>query len=97
METMCIINMCGRFGLFYNKKKWLSYSKDLSFFSNRAIELTVFVSRCWLNVLKSFSKTGLETMLKVSLTVGLEVGQSDRHHVKPHTIHLRLPPGTSVP
>ena len=32
-------------------------------------------------------------MLKVSLTVGLEVGQSDRHHA----IHLRLPPGTSVP
>ena len=27
-------------------------------------------------------------MLKVSLTVGLEVGQSDRHHAKPHTIHL---------
>ena len=36
-------------------------------------------------------------MLKVSLTVGLEVGQSDRRHAKPHTIHLRLPPGTSVP
>ena len=29
-------------------------------------------------------------MLKVSLTVGLEVGQSDRHHAKPHTIHSKL-------
>ena len=51
----------------------------------------------------NFSRTGLENMLKVSLTVGLEVGQSDRHHAKPHTIHLRLPhryigtSGTSVP
>ena len=46
--------------------------------------------------LETMSRTGLETMLKVSLTVGLEVGQSGRHHAKPHTIHLRLPPGTSV-
>ena len=29
-------------------------------------------------------------MLKVLLTVGLEVGQSDRHHAKLHTIHLRF-------
>ena len=36
-------------------------------------------------------------MLKVLLTVAMEVGQSDRHHAKPHTIHLGLPPGTSVP
>ena len=36
-------------------------------------------------------------MLKVSLTVGLDVGLSDRHNAKTHTIHLRLPPGTSVP
>ena len=51
-----------------------------------------------MKVLNKFLKNGTGNyMLKVSLTVGLEVGQSDRHHAKPHTIHLRLPPGTSVP
>ena len=33
-------------------------------------------------------------MLKVSLTVGLEVGQLDRHHAKPHTIHSSWNIGT---
>ena len=36
-----------------------------------------------MKVLNKFLKNGTGNYVEVSLTVGLEVGQSDRHHAKP--------------
>ena len=68
----------------------------IRFTLGRASSCKILLHLNTMKVLNKFLKNGTGNYVE-GVVNGRTVGQSDRHHAKPHTIHLRLPPGTSVP